>query len=125
MAKIKLTKGQLYFLREKDYLTGEISRYVKIGLVRNQKETEERISEHQTGNPREIYNYCSIESPFVEHLETLIHYRLAEKWIIGEWLDLNENEIEQAIKECKEIIKEDEKKVKKLTLNIITMNRNI
>ena len=108
MAKIKLTKGQLYFLREKDYLTGEISRYVKIGLVRNQKETEERISEHQTGNPREIYNYCSIESPFVEHLETLIHYRLAEKWIVGEWLDLNENEIEQAIKECKEIIQEQE-----------------
>lgn len=108
MAKIKLTKGQLYFLREKDYLTGEISRYVKIGLVRNEKGTDDRISEHQTGNPREIYDYCSIESPFVEHLETLIHYRLAEKWIVGEWLDLNENEIEQAIKECKEIIQEQE-----------------
>ena len=108
MAKIKLTKGQLYFLREKDYLTGEISRYVKIGLVRNEKGTDDRISEHQTGNPREIYDYCSIESPFVEHLETLIHYRLAEKWIVGEWFDLDDNEIEQAIVECKKIIQEQE-----------------
>lgn len=57
MAKIKLTKGQLYFLREKDYLTGEISRYVKIGLVRNQKETEERISEHQTGKPASFNSF--------------------------------------------------------------------
>ena len=106
MAKIKLTEGQLYFLREKDYLTGDISRYVKIGLVRNQKDTEERISEHQTGNPREIYNYRSIDSPFVEYLETLIHYRFAEKWITGEWLDLDEKEIEIAIKECKKIVQE-------------------
>ena len=81
MAKIKLTKGQLYFLREKDYLTGEISRYVKLGLVRNEKRTEKRIGEHQTGNPREIYDYCSIESPFVEHLETLIHHRQNKKWL--------------------------------------------
>ncbi len=106
MARIKFTKGQLYFLREKDYLTDEISRYVKIGLVRNQKETKERISEHQTGNPREIYNYRSIDSPFVEHLETLIHYRFAEKWITGEWLDLDEKEIETAIEECEKIVQE-------------------
>ena len=106
MAKIKFTKGQLYFLREKDYLTDEISRYVKIGLVRNQKETKERISEHQTGNPREIYNYRSIDSPFVEHLETLIHYRFAEKWITGEWLDLDEKEIETAIEEGEKIVQE-------------------
>ena len=47
MAKIKLTKGQLYFLKERDYRTGEISRYVKIGLVRNEKETEKEINTSQ------------------------------------------------------------------------------
>lgn len=106
MAKIKLTKGQLYFLREKDFLSGEITRYVKIGLVRDVKETDERIREHQTGNPREIYDYHSIESPFVEHLETQMHYRFADNWITGEWFDMAESDIDAAIEKAKLIIKE-------------------
>lgn len=106
MAKIKLTPGQLYFLRERDFLTRDTSRYVKIGLVRDIKETQERIREHQTGNPREIYDYCSLESPFVEHLETLIHYWFAPKWITGEWFDMTDEDIENAIDVASLIIDE-------------------
>ncbi|PWL31324.1 MAG: hypothetical protein DCO96_03780 [Fluviicola sp. XM-24bin1] len=108
MAKIKLTPGQLYFLRERDFLTGEISRYVKIGLVRDEKETAKRIAEHQTGNPREIYDYRSIGSPFVEHVETLMHYWFAPKWITGEWFNMNEEEIDDAIEIAEKIIREQQ-----------------
>jgi|TARA_B110000879_G_C11139422_1_gene499617 hypothetical protein len=108
MAKITFTPGSIYLLREKDYLTGEISRYVKIGLVRDDKDTETRILEHQTGNPREIFDHQSLRAPFVEHLETQLHYRFSDKWITGEWFDLNEEEIENVITEARIIISEQE-----------------
>jgi hypothetical protein len=106
MAKITLKKGSLYLLREQDYLSGNVSRYVKIGLVRDDKETAERIAEHQTGNPRAIFDYKTLESPLVEHLETQLHYRFADKWVTGEWFDLTEKEIKLVIKEAENIIEE-------------------
>ena len=53
-----LKPGKLYFLGEKDLLTGEHTKYVKIGLVYGEKDVSARIKEHQTGNPRAIWtNY--------------------------------------------------------------------
>ena len=69
MAKIKNTRGNLYFLKEKDYITIKVSPYVKIGLVRNEKETAKRSLEHQTGNARYIYDYQSLAARVVEDLE--------------------------------------------------------
>ena len=39
MAKIVLKRGSIYFLKEKDYLTGEITRFTK-----NEKKTSGSIS---------------------------------------------------------------------------------
>jgi hypothetical protein len=95
------TNGSLYFLRDKDYLTGDMGRYVKIGIVRKDKSTDKRIKEHQTGNPRDIIDVYTISGvPFVEKLETLIHYKFNEKWITGEWFDLNNSELDAVIKEA-------------------------
>jgi hypothetical protein len=100
MALVK-TNGSLYFLRDKDYLTGDMGRYVKIGIVRKDKSTDKRIKEHQTGNPRDIIDIHTISGvPFVEKLETLIHYRFNEKWITGEWFDLDDKELKVVIKEA-------------------------
>jgi hypothetical protein len=123
MALVK-TNGSLYFLRDKDYLTGEMGRYVKIGIVRKDKTTEKRIQEHQTGNPRDIIDVYTISGiPFVEKLETLIHYRFIEKWITGEWFDLDDNELKLVISEAKRMKAEQIKneffilKVEKLVTN--------
>jgi tetrahydromethanopterin S-methyltransferase subunit G len=100
MSLIK-TNGSLYFLRDKDYLTGKIGPYVKIGIVRKDKTTEQRIQEHQTGNPRDIIDVHTIQGvPFVEKLETLMHYRFNEKWITGEWFILNDHELNIVIAEA-------------------------
>lgn len=93
MAKLVTTPGKLYLLKERDFLTGEVSPYVKIGLVRNDKETSKRILEHQTGNPREIYDYHTLDVPFVEDLETKLHYIFGEKWIAGEWFFMDDGEL--------------------------------
>lgn len=100
MSKIAKTDGSIYFLRDVDYLTGEVGRYVKIGLVRKDKSTEQRIKEHQTGNPRGIKDVHTMTGvPFVEKLETQLHYRFIEKWIAGEWMDLDDKELKLVIEE--------------------------
>ena len=103
---ISLKEGSIYFLRERDYLSGEISPYVKIGLVRDNKPTEERIAEHQTGNPRQIIDYETLGSPFVEYLETQLHYRFASRRISGEWFLLDQEGLRSAVSEAEFLISE-------------------
>lgn len=100
--------GHIYFLKERDFLTGEESPYVKIGLVREDKTTEERIKEHQTGNPRQILDYHTLPMRFVEHGETLLHYIFGEQWITGEWFKLTTQQLQEAIEEGYRINAEQE-----------------
>ena len=96
---IKLTPGNLYFIRDIDYITKEIGRYVKIGIVTNERKTEDRLKDHQTGNPRGIYQVAELtDVPFVERLETQLHYEYNEKWITGEWFLLNDKEVKSVVK---------------------------
>ena len=96
---IKLTPGNLYFIRDIDYLTGEIGKYVQIGIVTNDRKTEDRLKDHQTGNPRGIYPVAEVTNvPFVERLETQLHYEHNEKWIAGEWFLLDDKEAKAIVK---------------------------
>jgi hypothetical protein len=114
---IKLTSGSLYFLKEKDFITNEESPYVKIGLVRGDKETQKRILEHKTGNPRQIIDYFTLEASFVENLETQLHYRFAACWISGEWFLMNQEKLNECIGIAKGIIKEQSNIRAKLSLS--------
>ena len=64
--------GQLYINRDRDYFSGELGDYVKIGIVKEHETrgSEERRGEHQTGNPREVVIIREFKSRMVEHLET-------------------------------------------------------
>ena len=98
MAQFPLTPGWLYFLREKDYRTLEFSSYVKVGIVRASdaerfdRGVEDRIKEHQTGNPRTLVSHAHVRSHMVERVETLMHRHLAVHRIEGEWFDFSETQ---------------------------------
>jgi len=47
---MSMKEGWVYLLRERDFLTGTTDRYLKIGLT--ERDVEDRVKEHQTGNPR-------------------------------------------------------------------------
>ena len=47
---MSMKEGWVYLLREKDFLTGETDRYLKIGLT--ERDVPDRVKEHQTGNAR-------------------------------------------------------------------------
>ncbi|MDB2553968.1 GIY-YIG nuclease family protein [Porticoccaceae bacterium] len=97
MTEPKLTPGTLYIDRDQDVLSGDWGPYVKIGIVRNDKEASIRNKEHQTGNPRRIHVIFSAESPMVEHLETYLHHIFASRRVLGEWFLLDDNAVQTQV----------------------------
>ena len=94
---IKLKAGVIYFLRERE-LGGEgYTPFCKIGLVAGNRTTEQRIKEHQTGNPRLIEEFGSIETNAVSTLETHLHDNYAARRVSGEWFRLEDGEFAAAI----------------------------
>ena len=63
-----LTGGEIYFLGERDLKSGKDTGFVKIGLVREKdaRDTESRLKEHQTGNPRLLHVVKVVKTPVVE-----------------------------------------------------------
>jgi hypothetical protein len=83
--------GTIYINRDRDFITNEWGNYVKIGLVKDEREAETRRKEHQTGNPREVLIVREFESPLVTHLETRLHNRYAERRVSGEWFLMDDD----------------------------------
>ena len=107
MADPKLTPGTLYIDRDQDLLSGDWGQYIKIGIVRNDKEAALRNKEHQTGNPRLIHVMHAFESTMVEDLETQLHHIFAPHRVLGEWFLLDDQAVaSRVIPEAKRIIAE-------------------
>lgn len=126
--KFNLNKpGEIYFIHEKDVITGARSPYTKIGLVGDkvsQDESEEieamhadtgeesvntfqslrtsrdRIKEHQTGNSGILLfdeNVPVVRSGAISATEKAIHERFAHLRIRGEWFMLSDQDLKAAI----------------------------
>ena len=96
---MKFTAGELYVIGEIDLRTKQKTNYYKVGIVREKKErtSAERLKDHQTGNPRELFVHDFIKCQVVEEVETVFHRLMAPKGVRGEWLELNDQELSDAI----------------------------
>jgi hypothetical protein len=96
---MKLTPGELYFICERDKQTKEVSRYVKIGLVKEKDDraSKERALEHQTGNPRELLIHTVIKTPAISAIENIVHGLFATERVSGEWFDFSAVKLAEAI----------------------------
>jgi len=107
---MKLTPGEIYFVRERDVKSGEVTPYVKIGIVREgakgPRTSEERLLEHQTGNPRELFLHEVIATPAVEEIETRLHRAFAEHGVSGEWFLFNDDLIAAAVAKTRNLASE-------------------
>ena len=91
--------GLLYIIGEHDH-HGATTDLFKIGIVRDNdsaRSVEERLREHQTGNPRELDVVHSATTPFVERIETLLHGQHATRRVGGEWFHLPDNTLANVI----------------------------
>lgn len=126
--------GEIYFIGEKDLRTKEITPYFKVGIVRENPENADRDStqrllEHQTGNPRELYIESVVKTDLVELVETLLHKKFAPLGVRGEWMLLSNAELKEVQKEAKTLaneaaeitadIKEAEKLAKEISDEVI------
>ena len=103
MLRIGQDKGDLYFIREKDFLTQEVGDNVKIGLVRDGKTCQERASQLQTGNSQLLIVSECLNSNSINQLEATLHQHLATARLQGEWFVLPGKSIDEAIKIAVEI----------------------
>ena len=113
-----LTPGQLYFINEQDVQTGARSNYYKIGIVRDSedRDSRDRLLEHQTGNPRKLCIVKSLTMPAVETIETNLHYLFARNRIMGEWMQFSDAELQRAIDKATELAKEMEDNIEDFKL---------
>ena len=105
---INQTPGEIYFIREQDLLTHEFSNYVKVGLVRESegRSSEERLLEHQTGNPRNLSIHKVIKTPAVSAIEGVLHGLFAANRVSGEWFDFDQKALAKCVSEAEKLSKE-------------------
>jgi hypothetical protein len=110
---MNLTPGQLYFITEKDIIKGEKTEFYKIGIVResDERNSKDRLLEHQTGNPRRLLIEEILTIAAVEAVETTLHYLFARNRVVGEWMKFNSEELAYAISKAKDLAKEVEKQL--------------
>ncbi len=97
--------GEIYFIAEEPSLTTPTVR-VKIGLVRESRknrDSQDRLLDHQTGNPRSLVLVEVIKTARVSHVENSLHQRYASRRGIGEWFELTKVELDSAIAECSDL----------------------
>lgn len=97
--------GQIYFIAEEHSITAPPVR-VKIGLVRESKsgrDSQDRLLDHQTGNPRKLKLLEVVETARVSRVENSLHQRYAGQRGIGEWFELSDSELRAAIAECRDL----------------------
>ena len=97
---VVLKPGWLYFLRDRDYRTGQVSHYVKIGLTKFNRPVEARVTEHQTGNPREVYSTNDMQVSAVSTTENYLHHVWAPYRVHGEWFEMDDDQVAEAIKQA-------------------------
>ncbi|MEN9846406.1 MAG: hypothetical protein RIS36_1553 [Pseudomonadota bacterium] len=109
---MKLTAGEIYFIGEKDLKTGLTTSYCKIGIVRDgakgDRSSDERLLEHQTGNPRKLFLRDVVRAPAAEEIETRVHRIFAPLRVNGEWLDLADDQYREALEMTYQMSKEAE-----------------
>jgi hypothetical protein len=98
-SQMKLTPGELYFIGERDHLTGEQTPFFKIGIVRadESRTSADRLQEHQTGNPRSLFVHHVVKTEVVERVETLMHRLYAQQRGSGEWFSFEQELLQDAI----------------------------
>lgn len=113
---INQTPGEIYFIRERDLLTHHTTDYVKVGLVREKDDrgSEERLLEHQTGNPRELYIHEVVKTPAVSAVEGMLHGLFAAHRVSGEWFDFAADVLKNCISEAKRLAAEAVSNIEKI-----------
>lgn len=84
---MRFNPGTIYFVREAADSKGGLTVNVKIGLVEDPRTAQQRLAEHQTGNPRKLFldEAQLVHTDAVKYVESQLHKTFAPHRISGEW----------------------------------------
>jgi hypothetical protein len=100
MPALNLKQGHVYFLGMKDPTEEQDFTHYKIGITDGT--VQERITQLQTGNPFEIFEYDSFHSQAAQLIELHLHKRWAQERVRLEWFKLSKELLETIIQEARE-----------------------
>ena len=89
-------EGEIYCIREIDFVTRKSGEYIKLG--KTERDTATRLTEHQTGNPRQEHNEFSLRTDMMSSLEKYLHYYFAEYCVNSEWFNMDETKVKTDVK---------------------------
>ena len=102
-----LSSGEIYFIGEYDVKSDARSEYFKIGIVRHggkdNRNSLDRLLEHQTGNPRRLEIVHVIEADAVEGIETSLHHMFSPHRVYGEWLKLDKKLFGEVVTQAEQL----------------------
>lgn len=99
-------RGTIYFIRERDLISNEVTPYVKIGLTELDRAASERRDDLKTSNPRELFVHHAVKVPCVTSVETALRYEFLLQNVNLEWHYFGANsprKLEEAITLCEEL----------------------
>jgi len=99
--------GEVYFIRERDRIDGGSSSYVKIGIVQDvARDSQQRVRDHQTGNPRNLELHHVTQTPGPYRVERFLHQKFGPNRVRSEWFRLSETELDAAVQTAEQMAKE-------------------
>ena len=99
--------GEIYFIRERDRIDGGSSSYVKIGMVKDiSRNSEERLLDHQTGNPRDLELHHVTQTPGPFRVERFLHQQFGPRRVRSEWFQLSDEELSLAVQAAERLARE-------------------
>ena len=108
-SEISLDPGTVYFIGERDLISGEETPYVKIGLTKLDRTGEEREADLKTGNPRELFVKHEEYVPLVHSVERALRYEFRLQNVLLEWHVFRPDsprKLTEAISLCKDLGRE-------------------
>ena len=104
------TFGEVYFIGEVDRRTGRATPFVKIGIVqgngKDERDSESRLKDHQTGNPRDLVLLHVSKTPSPYWVESGLHQRFSPARVRNEWYEIDPDELDRARELCERLAAE-------------------
>jgi hypothetical protein len=97
----------VYFIRERHQIDGGSSWCVKIGIVQDiARDSQQRVRDHQTGNPRDLELHHVTQTPGPYRVERFLHQKFGPKRVRSEWFRLSDAELESAVQTAERMAEE-------------------
>jgi hypothetical protein len=101
--------GPIYFIRERDLVTGHVNPYVSIGLDKDNLLSQDQRDRLASGNPRQLYVDHVVDTACATAIATVLRFEFMDQAVRPNWYYFGENspkKVGDLYERCTELSKE-------------------